>query len=307
MLDLSGLQHFLSVARSNSLVLAAEELSLSPSAVSKSIKRLEQSLKTHLFDRTGRALRLNAEGLRLLGRAQVLLNEAEKLKVDFVGEDYRVRCRFTGPSGLLLRYAQALSEKLISRYPRASVVYTQSGERDALSAVSRGEAEFALVSETAMRYADAKLKSEKLGSSEFKVAISPQHRLFKPASRKPVAIEKVLEHDFVTPVNPMFVGLEQTANDGWRDDVFARKIRYRSDDILLVKNLIDSGQALAYLPDFLIQLLGLHVLRINGCPYRCLQEMLLVYSPGAAFGWMRWLVESHRSKIKDSEFQTGLS
>jgi DNA-binding transcriptional LysR family regulator len=296
MLDLSGLQHFLSVARTNSLVLAAEELSLSPSAVSKSIKRLEQSLKTNLFDRSGRALRLNAEGHRLLERAQILLNEAEKLKVDFVGEDYRVRCRFAGPSSLLLRHAQPLSEKLISRYPRASVVYTQSGEREALAAVSRGEAEFALVSEIAMRYADTKLEGKSLGSSEFKVAISAKHLLFRPTSRKSTPIEKVLEHDFVTPLNPMFVGLEQTASDGWRDDVFARKIRYRSDDILLMKNLIDSGQALAYLPDFLIQLLGLHVLSIDGCPYRCLQEILLVYSPGAAFGWMQWLVGQAKNK-----------
>jgi DNA-binding transcriptional LysR family regulator len=289
MLDLSALQHFLTVARTNSLVLAAEELSLSPSAVSKSIKRLEQSIKTNLFDRSGRALRLNTEGQRLLERAQTLLNEAEKLKVDFVGEDYRVRCRFSGPSGLLLHYAQPLSEKLISRYPRASVIYTQSGERDALAAISRGEAEFALVTETAIRYADTKLTYQSLGNSEFKVAISSQHALFKVNSKKPTPIEQVLQHDFVMPLNPMFVGLEQMANDGWRDDVFERKIRYRSDDILLMKSLIDSGQALAYLPDFLIQRLGMHVLKISGCPYRCLQEILLVYSPSAAFGWMQWL------------------
>jgi DNA-binding transcriptional LysR family regulator len=289
MLDLSALQHFLTVARTNSLVLAAEELSLSPSAVSKSIKRLEQSIKTNLFDRSGRALRLNAEGQRLLERAQILLNEAEKLKVDFVGEDYRVRCRFVGPSSLLLRYAQPLSEKLIARYSSASVVYSQCGEREALAALLRGEAEFALVTETAMRYADVKFSRKLIGSTEFKVAISTAHTLYKKDSKKPTPIENVLEHDFVAPLNPMFVGLEQMASDGWRDDVFERKIRYRSDDILLMKNLIDTGQALAYMPDFLVQQLGLRVLSISGCPYRCLQEILLVHNPSSAFGWMDWL------------------
>jgi DNA-binding transcriptional LysR family regulator len=289
MLDLSALQHFLTVARTNSLVLAAEELSLSPSAVSKSIKRLEQSIKTNLFDRSGRALRLNAEGQRLLERAEALLNEAEKLKIDFVGEDYRVRCRFAGPSSLLLNYAQPLSEILILRYPQASVIYAQSGERDALVAISRGEAEFALVTETAIRYADVKLRYQSIGNSEFKVAISSQHALFNVNSKKPTPIDQVLQHDFVMPISPMFVGLEQMANDGWRDDVFERKIRYRSDDILLMKSLIDSGQALAYLPDFLIQRLGLHVLSISGCRYRCLQEILLVHNPSSALGWMDWL------------------
>jgi DNA-binding transcriptional LysR family regulator len=289
MLDLSALQHFLIVARTNSLVLAAEELSLSPSAVSKSIKRLEQSIKTNLFDRSGRALRLNAEGQRLLERAQLLLNEAEKLKVDFVGEDYRVRCRFSGPASLLLRFAQPLSEKLIRRYPRATVVYAQAGEREALAALSRGDCDFAFVSETALRYADPKHFSQALGQSEFRVAIGPKHALIKNASKKLTPIEKVLLHDFVVPLNPMFVGLEQVASDGWRDDIFERRVRYRTDDIMLMKSLISSGQALAYLPDFLIESLGLEVLSISGCPYRCEQKLLLLHSPSAASGWMQWL------------------
>jgi DNA-binding transcriptional LysR family regulator len=290
MLDLSALQHFLSVARTNSLALAAEELNLSPSAVSKSIKRLEQSLKTSLFDRSGRALQLNAEGQRLLERAQSLLNEAEKLKVDFVGEDYRVRCRFVGPSSLLLRYAHTLSTKLIQHYAKASVIYAQSGEREALAAVSRNEAEFALVTETAMRYADARLCKQSFGNTEFKVAIGEQHTLFRANSKKLTPIETVLEHDFVAPLNAMFVGLEQAASDGWRDDVFERKIRYRSDDILLMKHLLDAGQALAYMPDFLVKQLGLNVLNISGCPYRCTQEILMVHNPSAASGWMQRLI-----------------
>jgi DNA-binding transcriptional LysR family regulator len=294
MLDLAGLQNFLTVARTRSLVLAAEELHLSPSAVSKSIKRLEQGIKTSLFDRTGRALRLNAEGQRLLKRAQALLNEAEKIEVDFVGEDQRVRCRFFGPSSLLLRYAQPLTESLIHRYPLASVVYTQSGERDALAALSRGDAEFALVSETAMRYSDAKLVAKKLGRSEFRIAIGAKHALLTSASDRATPIEKVLEQDFVIPMSPMFVGLEKTALDGWRDDVFERRIRYRSDDLLMMKSLVDSGNALAYLPDFLIRSLGLNELKISGCPYRCQRELHLVYNPAAAFGWMQWLVKQTR-------------
>jgi DNA-binding transcriptional LysR family regulator len=290
MLDLTGLQTFLTVARTSSLVLAADELSLSASAVSKSIKRLEQSIKTRLFDRTGRTLQLNTEGQRLLKRAQALLVEAEKIEFDFSGADYRFRCRFCGPSSLLLRYAQPLSEKLIERYPMASAVFTQLGEREALDALSRGDAEFALVGNTAMRYSNSGLFGKKLGSSEFKVAIGAKHALFKSVHRKPTPVESVLEHDFVVPLRPMFVGLERTALDGWRDDVFERRVRYRCDDLLLLKRLVDSGKVLAYLPDYLIKSLGLHAMDITGCRYRCLQEVQLVYNPGAAFGWMQWMV-----------------
>ena len=73
MIDLDLLRHFLSLARHQNLPGASEELHLTPSALSKSLKRLEQQLQTTLFDRQGRQLRLNADGQRLVDRAAALL------------------------------------------------------------------------------------------------------------------------------------------------------------------------------------------------------------------------------------------
>jgi DNA-binding transcriptional LysR family regulator len=65
-LPLSALRAFESVTRTGSFRAAAADLSLTPSAVSHSIRGLEQMLGTTLFVREGRAIRLTGEGETLM-------------------------------------------------------------------------------------------------------------------------------------------------------------------------------------------------------------------------------------------------
>lgn len=66
MLPLSALHAFEAASRSLSFRLAAEELHLSPSAVSHAVRRLEQSVGVALFERDGRAVRLTGAGEALM-------------------------------------------------------------------------------------------------------------------------------------------------------------------------------------------------------------------------------------------------
>lgn len=71
-IHLSLLRAFEAAGRTGSFRTAAEELSLTPSAVSHAIRKLEQALGASLFERDGRAVRLSAEGealMRHVGRA----------------------------------------------------------------------------------------------------------------------------------------------------------------------------------------------------------------------------------------------
>ncbi|WP_413207136.1 LysR substrate-binding domain-containing protein [Rhodospirillum sp. A1_3_36] len=77
---LTGLIAFARAASLGSFTAAARSLSISPSAVSKSIKRLERDLGVSLFTRTTRALTLTPEGLDLRTRALRLLREAEDIE-----------------------------------------------------------------------------------------------------------------------------------------------------------------------------------------------------------------------------------
>jgi DNA-binding transcriptional LysR family regulator len=76
---LTGIVAFARAAAYGSFTAAAQSLSVSPSAVSKTIQRLEQQLGLRLFTRTTRSLVLTPEGRDLQERALNLLRAAEEV------------------------------------------------------------------------------------------------------------------------------------------------------------------------------------------------------------------------------------
>ncbi len=77
---LTGLIAFARAGSLGSYSAAARSLSISPSAISKSIQRLERQLGVSLFSRTTRSLTLTNEGRELHGRALKLLRDAEEIE-----------------------------------------------------------------------------------------------------------------------------------------------------------------------------------------------------------------------------------
>lgn len=77
---LTGLIAFARAGSLGSYTAAARSLSISPSAVSKSVQRLEQHLGIPLFTRTTRTLVLTPEGRELHGRVLNLLRDAEEIE-----------------------------------------------------------------------------------------------------------------------------------------------------------------------------------------------------------------------------------
>jgi DNA-binding transcriptional LysR family regulator len=77
---LTGLIAFARAGSLGSYSAAARSLSVSPSAISKSIQRLERHLGVPLFMRTTRSLTLTVEGRDLHGRALRLLRDAEEIE-----------------------------------------------------------------------------------------------------------------------------------------------------------------------------------------------------------------------------------
>ncbi|MDU9036262.1 LysR family transcriptional regulator [Pseudomonas corrugata] len=76
---LTGLIAFARAASLGSYTAAARELSVSPSAVSKSVQRLEEHFGLMLFTRTTRSLTLTPEGRDLYERALRILREVEEI------------------------------------------------------------------------------------------------------------------------------------------------------------------------------------------------------------------------------------
>ncbi|MES2104367.1 MAG: LysR family transcriptional regulator [Pseudomonadota bacterium] len=296
MIDLATLKHFLVIARQQNLAAASEQLHLTPGALSKSLKRLEEELQVRLFDRDGRALKLNLDGERLKERAAALLSAAEQLQSEFAGEKQAFKCRIAAPALLHLRWGQEIAERVIGSYPKAQASFEQKTEHAALTSVLSGECDVAIVTAAAIDGLDARLLSAVLGETEFKVAISNRHPLAASEHGCRASVKEVLKHDFAALLTPPFISLERhAATDGWRDDVFQRSIRYRSDDLLLISQLLAAGKALAYLPDYVIRSLGMQTLAITGCPYFCRQTATLVYRKSGGRGWIGTLASMYKN------------
>ncbi|CDG85222.1 LysR family transcriptional regulator [Janthinobacterium agaricidamnosum] len=295
-MNLSDLRIFVSAARRPSLGAAALEMHLTPSAVSKALKRLEDSLGTPLFDRSAKQLVLNDSGQLLLSRAATLLALADQAKTDIMGEKASLDCRIGGPAILLWRHGHMLSNALRA-YPQGSLRMLAMFEEEALGALARGDIDAALVTGEVVAGRAEHWSSEwhttPLGSVTLHLVAGLNHPLVRQLSSDGERLlhtssAEVLRHDFASPSRSLFCGARRgPRSDGWRDDELPRKIRYWSDDLQLLLGFVKAGDALAYLPDFALADTGLRRIQVDDCAFECTEQVALVWNRHQAGDWLR--------------------
>lgn len=338
-MNLADLRIFVSAARQPTLADVAQEMHLTPSAVSKALRRLEDSLDKTLFDRSARQLVLNASGALLLPRAQALLAMAEQAKADVQGENAVIDCRVAGPAILLWRYGAALASGL-RPYAQASLHLQAMFEDNALAALARGEVHAAIVTGEVLdgkgEHWSDDWETVPLGVLAQHLVAGPGHPLVLALqSPAPLAVPRnapragalgggagagtaagdagadvdadvdaaggagrvlrataaqVLQHEFACPSHSLFCGEGRGArSDGWRDDQLPRKIRYWTDDLQLLLAFVQSGAALAYLPDFALHDGALVRIDVSDAAFTCQEQAALVYDGVRAPAWLRQL------------------
>jgi DNA-binding transcriptional LysR family regulator len=127
--DLRKLEIFIAVAQLKSFSGAALALHMAQPAVSIAVRKLEESLNTQLFDRSGRKVELTAEGHNLLGRAQHILTEVEDLNRsmgamnNLLEGELRIAC----PSMLATYFLPDLLSEFLTTHPGLKASVTQAG------------------------------------------------------------------------------------------------------------------------------------------------------------------------------------
>lgn len=114
-MDLRNLRHLIALSRRMSYSRAAEDLGLSQSALTRSIQSLERQVGMRLFDRDRAGVSLTPQGQFVVGRANVLLAQADdferQLRQTARGDEGRVSFGMAPlPAWTLL--SAALSERL---------------------------------------------------------------------------------------------------------------------------------------------------------------------------------------------------
>lgn len=120
---LTGIVAFSRAASLGSFTAAARSLSISPSAVSKSIQRLEQRLGVALFTRTTRSLTLTKEGRDLQERAVRLLRDVEAIEQAAVASRSEPSgvLKVTAPIPIGVHFIAPHLPKFTARYPSVCV------------------------------------------------------------------------------------------------------------------------------------------------------------------------------------------
>lgn len=182
-MEIGQLQHFATVAQFGNFGRAAEELHVTQSALSKSIKRLESFIGATLFERTTRGVQLTVYGRGLLNYANVILNERNRaismmsaIKGRAVGNLVIGVSKHLG--GLILPDAV---NRLISAFPGVWVEVIE-GYTDELSGLLlNGSADLLFVGYKEQAHTPA-LVYEKLLDSDSVIIAHPSHPLAKKAS-----------------------------------------------------------------------------------------------------------------------------
>lgn len=293
-MNLVDLRIFVSAAHRPSLAAVAAQMHLTPSAVSKALRRLEESLGTPLFDRSARLLVVNDSGQRLLERARTLLALADQARADVMGDQAQVDCRLGGPALLLWRHSQAAGDAL-SSLEGATLRLAPMFEDEALAALARGDLHAALVTGEVIAGRGSQWSGQweatPLGALNLQLMAGRAHPL-AASGRKTVrtTLARLLEHDFACPPRSLFCGMQRGArSDGWRDGQ-PRRIRYWTDDLQLLLGFVRAGRALAYLPDFARAAEGLVRIDVTDGALACSEQVYVVWNRAQAGRWLEALV-----------------
>jgi DNA-binding transcriptional LysR family regulator len=300
-MDINDLRSFLVVAKHANLRSAADELHQSPSALSKAIRRIETSINTPIFDRIGKTIRLNTDGERLRDRAKAITALADETQAEFRGDRQQIHCRIIGPALLQWRYAPAIASALTASYPQSGITFADKFEDVAIAALAQGHADFALITAAVVSSGlPAGIDILPLGQITMQLAAAAAHPIITGATtaqklkeRISANTEMILKHDFACPNHSQFCGIDRgSRSDGWRDDKLPRRVRFWTDDMQLLIALVRSGQALAYLPDFVLKEAGLTRLHVSDCAYHCVEQVFLAWRPSTASGWQNRLLNT---------------
>lgn len=119
-IQLGSIEIFCKAAEMGSFSAAAEALGLTPAAVSRSVKRIEERLRIRLFSRTTRSVRLSAEGEVYWRECRQALGQIEEAERMITGQQQ-------APSGLLRVSAGTLyaNYRLLPLLHRFSEAYPQ--------------------------------------------------------------------------------------------------------------------------------------------------------------------------------------
>lgn len=202
MFDLRLLNHFDAVYRHRNFSKAAEEIGLSQSALTKSIKVLEASWGVDLFSRTTRSVMPTEAGHRLKAAGDDLLAHAEMVKTETLGGE-RVLRVMTG-AAVLETFVHKAVAQYRQNYPNTRLIIHAMPPRAAIEELMRNRAHLLLYhSYTVGAFPhEQRLKTEEVYKAPFYILSRKDH----PILDIDLTLDAALAFEWaVVNMDPMFL------------------------------------------------------------------------------------------------------
>lgn len=246
-MELTDLRYFHRVATSASFVRAARLSHVSPPAISKSIRKLEEELGERLLARTSRRVALTPAGEVLLRRAERVLAEVDELRhdLDAVSGTVRGDVRIGAMEVFSLEVLPAAIARVVRAHPGVLPrSHEMAPERmEELLAAGKLDVGFTIGGggERAVEY-------RVLGKSPGLLVCGKRHPLFRAGRVTRAALH---EHTFVVP---QFLGLEHAPPlDQFPEDRWPRRVGATIELLQMAIELVASGVFLGFFPEMSVR------------------------------------------------------
>lgn len=199
---------FLEVAETGSVVAASRRLHLTPAAVSRTLRLLEETLTVPLFHRVGRGLALNGAGATLRDATRGAVREVERGLAETLGDPFQGPLRVASLGVLTDHFVVPALIDLKRAHPGLAPEHVNAGPAEATALLRRGTLDVAFYYEDLA--ADG-VAVERLGHTSAAVYCGRGHPLF---TARRVTAGDVRGHPFSIPQ----IGDSGRVQDGWPPD-----------------------------------------------------------------------------------------
>lgn len=229
---------FLEVAETGSMQLAAKRLNVTPAAVSRTVRLLQDELGAALFHRSGRGLLLNATGAALRDAIRRASSVVDAGRSDALADPFVGQLAVASLGVLTEHFVVPAILELKRSHPSLVLEHLNSGALEASADLLRGQADVAFYYE---ELTIEGISVERIGTTTASVYCGRGHPLF---DRKRVSREQLLGHAFSVPQ----IGDGGRVQDGWPSDL-PREVGMRVTLLRTNLEVCRSGLLLTVLPD----------------------------------------------------------
>jgi DNA-binding transcriptional LysR family regulator len=239
------LEYFCTVAQLQHFTHAAEKLSISQPALSRSIAKLEKELGISLFERQGKKVSLNRFGqifFKHVERSMQEIIDAKQEIQDIINPDYGVvSFAFLHSQGT--HNVPELIGRFLAKYPKIQFKLYQNPAHILLEQLMSDEIDLCLTSPV---FSEKKIEWTPLYTEELFAVVSKDHRF---SNRKSIELVEIAEEPIITFKNEY--SLRSITDQLFEEAGLTPKIAFEGEELMTLAGLAETKLGVAIIPQLL--------------------------------------------------------